>query len=115
MSLALFGASTLVLQHKENVTSLLGLSTRDLVYSLGFAGARSVSAAAVLFLQGILLFKGTNPLHNRELHNSGAPLLRVATLRAKKGVGQLPGHDGCPLGLITTHALMQASTWQSWP
>ena len=73
MSIALFGASTLVLQHKEHVTSLLGLGARDLVFSLGFAGARSVTAAAILLLQGFLLFKRTNPLTKHELHNSGGP------------------------------------------
>ena len=76
MSIALFGASTLVLQHKEHVTSLLGLGGSDLVYSLGLAGARSVTAAAVLLLQGILLFKRANPLQKQELHKSGATLRR---------------------------------------
>lgn len=74
MSIALFGASTLVLQHKEHVTSLLGLAGSDLAFSLGFAGARSLSAAAVLLLQGFLLFKGPNPLSRQELQKSGASL-----------------------------------------
>ena len=74
MSIALFGASTLVLQHKEHVTSLLGLGTSDLVWSLGLSSIRSLSAAAVLLLQGYLIFKRANPLLKTQLQKSGKGL-----------------------------------------
>ena len=55
--------------------SLLGLGTHDFAYNLGFACSRSLSAAAVLLLQGHLLFKWTNPLLRRQLDTTGAPSL----------------------------------------
>ena len=87
MSIALFGASTLVLQHKEHVASLLGLGTNDLVWSLGLSSIRSLSAAAVLLLQGNLIFQRANPLLKTQLQKSGKTLaLRTLPVQLK-GVG----------------------------
>ena len=50
---------------------MLGLSKTRFACSLGFACARSLSAATVLFLQGYLLFRRSNPLLGRHLENTG--------------------------------------------